>query len=263
MTFEWNPVEYERSSSAQARWAGEFIATIPFTGAEHVLDVGCGDGKVTAMLVEKVPQGGVLGVDSSAPMVALAAERFAALAPHLTFQVADASRLPFDAEFNVVFSNSTLHWIRDHGPVLRGIRNALKPGGRAYLRFGGKGSTTEVKAVLHDLIGRPEWMDYFEGFESPHGFYGPDEYIPWLETAGLKPERVELSPRVMRHGVDGLRGWVRTTKMPYTERVPEALRERFIDAVIAEFVKRYPADESGQYGVSMPRLDVVASRLGA
>ncbi len=260
MTFEWNPADYGRSSSAQERWAAEFIAAIPFAGTEHVLDVGCGDGKVTAMLAGNVPGGRVLGVDSSRPMVEAAMERYAAFAPRLSFQMADASALPFREEFDVVFSNSTLHWIRDHRPVLRGIRDALKPGGRAFLRFGGKGSTAEVKKVLHDLMERPEWNGHFAGFESPFGFYDPIEYIPWIEAAGLEPEHVELVPRTMRHDAAGLRGWVRTTKMPYTARIPESLRETFIGQVIAEFVRRYPADESGQFGVNMPRLDVVASR---
>ncbi|MEX2016212.1 MAG: methyltransferase domain-containing protein [Candidatus Hydrogenedentales bacterium] len=261
MNIRWDAEEYARSSSAQAEWGRELMASIPFAGDEAVLDIGCGDGKVTVLLAEKVARGRVVGVDSSVDMVTLARERYgAASSDRLRFEVMNARALSFDVEIDVVFSNSTLHWIEDHRPVLAGIRRALKPGGRAYLRFGGKGATKEITALLYEFMQRPEWAPYFEGFVSPMGFFEPAEYIPWLEEAGLTPERVELLPRTMRHTVDNFTAWVRTTKLPYTQRVPEAERERFIRELVAEYIKRHPPDAEGKIGVTMNRLDVVASR---
>lgn len=261
MTIQWDAKDYAQSSSAQAEWGKELLAAIPFAGYEAVLDIGCGDGKVTALLAERVPRGRVVGIDSSADMVALATERYGRDGGKQRFEVLDARALPFEQAFDVVFSNSALHWIRDHRPVLAGIRRALKPGGRAYLRFGGKGATKEITAVLYEFMQRPEWAAYFDGFVSPMGFFEPAEYVPWIEEAGLKPERVELVPRIMRHTVDNFTAWVRTTKLPYTQRVPEGERERFIAEVVAEYVARHPPDGQGKVGVTMNRLDVIASRL--
>ena len=267
MTIQWDAKDYAQSSSAQAEWGKELIASIPFAGDEAVLDVGCGDGKVTVLLAERVPRGRVVGVDNSEEMVALAREQYG-VAPsnlfggdagdRLQFEVVDARALPFDAEFDVVFSNSVLHWIQDHRPVLAGIRRALKPGGHAYLRFGGKGATKEITALLYEFMERSEWARYFQGFESPMGFFAPEEYVPWIEAAGLTPERVELLPRVMRHTPENFAAWVRTTKLPYTLRVPEGERERFIAELVAEYAQRHPPDVEGKLGVNMNRLDVVA-----
>lgn len=260
MKYEWDPSDYELNSAAQAQWAEELIATIEFQGTESVLDIGCGDGKITALLAEKVSRGRVVGVDNSPSMVELASTRYANRTAHLSFEVADASRLPFDQEFDIVFSNSALHWIRDHGPVLNAVKRSLKPGGRAILRFGGKGATAEVRVVLKCLMELPEWSEYFEGFVSPFGFFDPAEYRPWVESAGLTPERIELVPRTMRHTVDGFTAWVRTTKLPYTQRVPVRLREHFIRALVTEYVERHPPGADGRVSVTMNRLDVVATR---
>jgi len=101
------------------------------TGDERVLDIGCGDGKVTAEIAECVPRGRVVGVDSSAEMVGLAQSRYPSWAVrNLRFQQADANRLPFEREFTHVFSNAALHWVLDHKPVLRGINSCLVPGGK-------------------------------------------------------------------------------------------------------------------------------------
>jgi len=195
-------------------------------------------------------------------MISLAQARFPAGDYHnLHFQVEDASRLPFENEFDVVFSNATLHWLRDHRPVLRGIARSLKPGGKILLQMGGKGNAAGILAVIDELLRQPEWSPYFAGFDFPWGFYTPQEYRGWLLEAGLQPTRLELIPKDMLHpGKDGLAGWGRTTWLPYTQRLPEEKRSPFLAAVVEVYTARRPADEQGNVHVRMVRLEVEALR---
>jgi trans-aconitate 2-methyltransferase len=261
--YQWDALDYAKSSSAQQQWARELIGKLQLKGDETLLDIGCGDGKVTAELAACLPMGSVLGVDSSAEMIALAQSQYPAAAfPNLRFQKEDARSLPFHDEFTVVFSNATLHWVLDHAPVLRGIFASLKRGGKTLLQMGGRGNAADVIAVAERVIASQEWRGYFEGFSFPYGFYGPDEYREWLRKVGLQARRIELIPKDAAHkGREGFEGWFRTTWLPYTQRVPEERREAFIAQIVDQYVENHPPDEQGLVHVKMVRLEVEALRL--
>jgi trans-aconitate methyltransferase len=259
---DWNPADYHKHSDAQMAWAAELIAKLALTGNERVLDIGCGDGKVTAQIARAARYGLVLGVDSSEEMVRFAREAFGADEfPNLSFRVCDARRLPFCEEFDIIFSNATLHWVVDHRPVLAGIAMGLRPGGQAVLQMGGEGNAADVVAVVAGVIAEERWRDYFGGFEFPYGFHGAEIYREWIVEADLTPVRVELIAKDMaKPGPEGLAGWVRTTWMPYTHRVPEALREEFIAEIVSRYVAAHPADADGTVHVRMMRLEVEARK---
>jgi trans-aconitate 2-methyltransferase len=256
----WNAAEYARNSAAQQEWARELIAKLALTGNESVLDLGCGDGKVTAEIAGLVPAGRVVGVDSSEDMIRLSRAAFPQPRhPTLSFQAGDVRALPFEREFDVVFSNATLHWVKDHGPVLKGAARSLRPGGRILFQMGGRGNGAEIFKVAAQMAGSNEWSRWFEGFEFPWGFYGPEEYEPWCAAVGLKVRRIELLPRTMQQkGAEGLAGWIRTTWMPYTERVPADRRDSFVREASERYVKAHPADARGVVSVDMVRLEVDA-----
>jgi trans-aconitate 2-methyltransferase len=258
----WDAHDYHRHSGAQQSWGRELIAKLDLSGDEHVLDVGCGDGKLTAEFIEYLPRGAVVGIDSSPEMIGFAREAFPPeRCPRLRFELMDARDLRFREEFDVVFSNATLHWIVDHRRVLAGIAAALVPGGRVLLQMGGRGNASAVVEAMHATIAGADWRAYFNGFAFPYGFHGPEEYRAWLEAAGLRPLGVELLEKDMAQaGREGLAGWMRTTWLPYLERVPATRREALIDAVIAHYVARHPPDASGQIHVAMARLEVEAER---
>ncbi len=154
---QWNPTDYAQHSQGQERWAKELFRLLAPQPHESILDLGCGDGRHTAELSRLVPGGRVVGVDRSPAMVAYAREHFPATQfPNLTFLEADASALPFDAEFDAVFSNAVLHWVLDHRPVLAGIARSLRPGGRCVLQMGGKGNGDEVVAAIEDCLRRSQ-----------------------------------------------------------------------------------------------------------
>ena len=258
----WDAEDYSRSSSAQHSWARELLAKLRLQGDESVLDIGCGDGKVTAEIAALVPSGRVVGIDNSPEMVRFAAGSFRGESvPNLRFLLRDARELDFDEEFDVVFSNATLHWVIDHGPVLRGIWRALKPGGRLLLQMGGRGNAADILSLMDSLPADPKWRSYFREPVSAYGFYGPEEYACWLTDAGLTPLRLELLARDMAQpGKEGLASWVRTTWLPYTQRVPEERRDEFVSDIVERYVQSHPLDSEGLVHVQMLRLEVEASK---
>ncbi len=260
--YNWNAADYEQHSQAQQLWARELIGKLALTGVETVLDLGCGDGKVTAELATCVSQGSVLGVDSSDAMIQLANQRYPVTQyPNLSFVQMDARQLDFIQYFDVVFSNAALHWVKDHRPVIEGIYRSLKPGGRILLQMGGKGNAEEILSVLEQVQSEPKWHPYFEHFEFPYGFYGTDEYNALLQASGFNIKRLQLIPKDMQHtGQQGLEGWIRTTWLPYTAAIPNALRDAFISAIASRYLERVPLDVDGIAHVAMVRIEVEASR---
>ncbi len=257
----WDPADYQRNSSAQQAWARELIGRLRLQPHERVLDIGCGDGKVTAEIAGLLSAGSVVGVDNSAEMIRFARLEFPTVrCPNLRFEVADARELHFESEFDAVFSNAALHWIVDHRPVLAGISRALRPGGRMLLQMAGQGNAAGILSVLDEMLPTREWHEFFgDDFAFPYGFYGPQEYGPWLAEAGLQVQRVELIPKDMVHAdADAMAGWIRTTWLPYTEHVPVELRPAFVAEIVDRYVSRNPPDAAGQIHLRMVRLEAEA-----
>jgi trans-aconitate methyltransferase len=260
--YRWNAEAYAANSAGQQRWAQELMQKLDLQGCERVLDVGCGDGKVTAELATRLPAGFVLGIDNSQEMIRLTRERHTGHRnSHLRFQVADARRLPFENEFDLVFSNAALHWVIDHRPVLEGIQRALRRPGRALLQMGGHGNASGILSVLDELMSGQKWGSYFRDFQFPYGFYTPEQYTRWLQLAGFEARRVELIPKRMVHrGAEGLAAWIRSTWLPFTQRVPEPQREAFIKELVARYIQDHPPDDRGRIRVAMVRLEVEAAK---
>jgi trans-aconitate 2-methyltransferase len=158
---------------------------------ESILDLGCGAGQLTAEIAEKGAT--VTGVDSAPSMVAQARINY----PGLKFQLADATAMCFDNEFDAVFSNAVLHWVRPVEAAARGIARALKQGGRFVCEFGGKGN---VASVLRAAAGyTPDW--YYPSIA---------EYAAVLENEGLEVREAILFDRPTRlEGADGMEDWLR------------------------------------------------------
>lgn len=258
---KWDPADYEKSSSAQYRWAMDLVSRLDLRGDERVLDIGCGDGKITAQLASRLPRGEVLGIDLSKDMIDFARKKYPPESfTNLEFQWGDANQLDFSEEFDLVVSFACLHWLKDHLPVLKGIERSLGPSGRVLLQFGGKGNAEDILDLTEDLIRDDKWSGYFKDFSFPYHFYGPDEYRVWLKQAGLKARRVDLVPKDMvQAGKKGLEGIIRNTWLPYTERLPEKLRPEFVSEIANKYIERYPLVE-GLAHVRMARLEVEAEK---
>lgn len=258
--YSWNATDYAKNSANQYAWAKELIPKLELSGNEALLDIGCGDGKVTAEIAKCLPNGRVDGVDSSKEMINLANAAFPQKAfPNLTFQLMDARKMPFENEFDRIFSNAALHWIIDQKTVLNGVARSLRSGGKVLFQMGGKGNAKDVLGILDDLLVLEPWKYYFGGFTFPYAFCGAEEYRAMLVEAGLKPKRVELFPKEMKLvGAEGLAGWIRTTWLPYTERVPVEKRDLFVKEIVYRYLKNHPLDAEGIVRLSMVRLEVEA-----
>jgi trans-aconitate 2-methyltransferase len=258
--YKWDANEYQKNSSAQQKWAMELINQMKLDGSETVLDMGCGDGKVTAEIAKNLETGYILGIDSSVDMIELAVKTFPKEDnPNLNFKVKDFQDIDYKSEFDLIFSNAALHWIKGHADILKRIQKSLKPHGRILIQMGGKGNAEKILELADEMIKTVKWNQYFSGFSFPYGFYGPIEYEKWLHEADLKPLRVELISKVMvQKEINGLKSWIRTVWMPYTQRIPQDMREDFIEELAENYINKYPADENGLIHVDMVRLEVEA-----
>src|SRR2546423_2074010 len=151
---EWDAAGYSRISSLQATMAQEVLALLDLNGSERVLDVGCGEGKITAEIASRVARGSVVGVDPSHDMIEFAEKHFTlsrssgGLIRNLRFEVADARHLSFKNEFDLAVSFNALHWIPEQDAALRSIYSALIPGGRAQFRLVTAGARQSLESVV-------------------------------------------------------------------------------------------------------------------
>jgi trans-aconitate methyltransferase len=262
--YTWNAEDYAKHSSAQQNWAKELISKLKLNGYESVLDIGCGDGRITAEIAHRLSDGTILGVDSSNDMIQLAFKNFPQEKhPSLSFELVDARQLLFKEQFDIVFSNAALHWIKDHKSVISGIKNSLKPKGRMLLQMGGKGNAESIISILENMIAGKKWNQYFLNFKFPYGFHDPKMYELWIKQASLTPIRIELIPKIMSYkDKEGLAGWIRTTWLPYTDRIPVNSRNEFTAQLVEKYIEKYPADNKGNINISMVRLEVEAKKDG-
>lgn len=265
-TAKWNAADYAANSVVQQSWARELIARLNLRGDEKILDLGCGDGKITAEIARAIPNGFVIGVDASAEMIAFAKKKFAPKKfSNLKFQVCDAREISpakLKQKFDVVFSNAALHWVDDHENFLRGAGSVLKSGGRLIISCGGKGNAHDVFLALRPEMRLARWKNYFRQMPTPYFFYSPDDYEKWLPKSGFKIVSLQLAPKDATYpGADGFATWLRTTWIPYVQRVPENLREEFISAVTQRYIARHPLDEENKVPVKMVRLEIDAVKV--
>ena len=260
--YQWNANEYLQFSSSQQQWAKESILKANLKENEHVLDVGCGDGRITAEIAKYLIKGSVVGIDNSEHMISLAKKKFSGEEySNLSFKIQDVKSLTFNNEFDVIVSNAALHWVDEHVKILNGMYNALKKGGRILLQMGGKGNVPEAFFVVNKMITDPKWLSYFNNFKFPYYFFSVDEYINFLLQTKFNDPAVDIVEKDMQHnGREGLIGWIKTTWLPYVQAIPEEQREEFINDLCNEFDKNFPADRDGFYHAKAKRLIVEARK---
>ncbi len=260
MKHNWNAEDYAKNSQCQLQLGEELIEKLSLTGNESLLDIGCGDGKISAKLSKILKNGEVVGIDASENMINLASKEFPKHKfPNLTFSQMDAGEINFFNKFDIAFSNACLHWIKDHGSVLKKVRACLKPKGRILFQMGGRGNVDEVLNAVKLVKNKQNWSKYFDNFVTPYYFYDIKDYEIWLSENHFKPLRLELITKNIKHaGEESFKGWFRTIGFPFTDCLPESLRETFLDEVSESYKMDHPADKSGNINVKMVRLEVEA-----
>jgi trans-aconitate methyltransferase len=258
VSISWDAADYRANSTMQLALGEEFLGQIPLAPDDEVLDVGCGDGKLTELVAARVPRGRVVGIDPSAEMIALARRHH----PALAFEIGDVRAMTHDRSFTVVVSFTALHWVTErHDAALRAMARALRAGGRLHVQLPGAGNAAGLLAAADEVMARPPYGSHFAGFGFPWLFPGVAAYRPLVEAAGLEVVRIALVPRdVVHRDAGALGGWIRTTWMPYTDRLPPGLREAWIADVVARYAAAAPPDPDGTLHVPSFRLEVEARR---
>jgi len=234
---EWNAQAYNRVSALQQWLAEKSLARLSLDGDERVLDLGCGDGKVTVEIARRLPRGSVTGVDASHAMIAFAAEKFPATAhPNLTFRLADAAHLSFADQFDLIVSFNCLHWVRDQAAALRGIHTALAASGRTHLRFVPRGARKSLEDVIEDTRRAPAWAAYFPGYHPPYLHVTPDEYRALAERSRLRVERLDVQQEEWDfESRDAFVHFARATFVEWTRLLPADRHDAFIDEVLDRY----------------------------
>lgn len=235
----WTSEAYrENAAYVPALGAAVFALLDPRPG-ERILDVGCGEGSLT----EKIVAAGaaVVGIDASPEMIAGAAAR------GLDARLIDAEQLPFEREFDAVFSNAALHWVRNHDAMLAGVHRALKPGGRFVAEFGGHGNIAAIQIAIRAVLSRRGWETNIRRYYATEG-----EYTERLVRHGFSVMQIALIPRPTPLPT-GIRGWLETFERATIDTIPDVERESFVQEV-EELLRPEICDSNGQWTAHYIRL---------
>src|SRR5688500_7141013 len=146
---DWDARTYDRVADPMTRWGAAVLDRLPLRGDERVLDAGCGSGRVTELLVERLPRGTVVALDGSPAMVEAARSRLARFGNRVEFVVADLGQpLPVAEPVDAILSTATFHWVLDHDALFRNLAAVLQPGGRLVAQCGGSGNVASIRHVL-------------------------------------------------------------------------------------------------------------------
>ncbi len=241
---DWNAASYERVSAPLEAMGRDVLDRLELRGAERVLDAGCGTGRVTAALVERLPRGEVIAVDGSPAMVEQARERLGAAAE---VRVANLVELELDRPVDAILSTATFHWIADHDALFARLHDALVPGGRLVAQCGGAGNIAALAAAAA-RVGETE--PALAGWAGPWHFASPADTEARLRRLGWVD--VWTWATTVRVEPDNPREYLGTVALgAHLERLPEARRDAFVGAVLAEL------DEPA---VEYVRLNILARR---
>lgn len=236
MTFEFDGEKYQKASSHQKEWGAKLIAEFDFNGSEHILDLGCGDGAITAQLAAHVPDGYVVGIDASRGMIETAVKNHRA--GNLGFELIDINAISYLEEFDIVISNATLHWVKDHRRLLSNVYSALKNNGTVRFNFAAAGNCSCFFKVVNQVMGLPAFAGYFEDFVWP--WYMPDigEYRSLAEQFAFSEVKVwgENADRNFP-GPEAMAKWIdQPSIVPFLIRVPEKDKKEFRDIVVRQMI---------------------------
>jgi trans-aconitate methyltransferase len=246
---EWDAFRYAENARFVSELGQPVLALLNPQPGERILDLGCGDGALTEKLVAIGAQ--AIGIDASDDMVIAAKGR------GLDAHVVDACHLEFKSEFDAVFSNAALHWMKlDPDAVISGVYRSLKPGGRFVAEMGGFGNVAAINVAIRATLGQ-------FGVQNPAAvlpWYFPtaEEYSDRLHSAGFKVEYIELIPRPTLLPT-GMRGWLETFAVPIIKTIPEENHGAFLNDV-CEKLRPALCDYRGAWTADYVRLRFFAKK---
>jgi trans-aconitate 2-methyltransferase len=232
-TADWDAKAYDRLAAPQEAWSREVLTRLPLNGDETVLDAGCGSGRVTKLLLERLPEGRVIGVDGSQSMVATAREALTSFGDRVELIHSDLLALELDEPVDAVFSNAVFHWVFDHDELFRRLGAALKPGGRLAAQCGGEGNVANWVAAVRRAAAREPFAEHLAERADPWHYATVAETEGRLARAGFAETRCWLEERIVEP--EDPREYVAVVGLAaHHELLPPELRDPFTDAVDEE-----------------------------
>ncbi len=225
---EWDAQTYDEVSDPQFEWGMEVLERLELRGDEVAVDAGCGSGRVTEQLIERLPDGRVIAVDGSEAMVEKAKERLGDRAEYL---VSDLVELELGEPVDLVFSTATFHWIPDHDRLFRQMRRVLRPGGRLTAQCGGKGNVATHTQAIAAVASDPEYAQHLARSKGLWNFASPEETEPRLDAAGFTGVSCWLQPKPVQPSRP-LEFISTVTLGPILDQLPEEKRRPFAEAVL-------------------------------
>ena len=228
MSIDWNAASYDKVADPQVRWGAEVLERLPLDGDETVLDAGCGTGRVTELLLARLPRGRVVALDASASMLDQARARLARFGDQIMYVQADLGRpLPLAAPVDAILSTATFHWVPDHDALFANLAAVLRPGGWLVAQCGGAGNIARFIAVAASVD--PDFK------RNQHNFQTPEATTARLEREGFTEVRTWLSPAPTPFAsTEELEAFIGTVCLRvHLAHLPEAARASFVRAVAA------------------------------
>jgi trans-aconitate 2-methyltransferase len=227
---DWEGTAYDRLADPQEEWARDVIARLDLEGDETVLDAGCGSGRVTRQLLERLPDGRVIGVDGSSSMIEQARETIGG-DPRVELHVADLLELELPTPVDAVFSNATFHWILNHTRLFERLHLLLRPGGQLEAQCGGEGNVAEWERAIGAMVGDERFVAYFRGMAPAWNFASVGDTEARLARAGFDAGRVWLEHK--RFTPSEPREFLRVCGLAnHLDRLPQHLHDEFVDALV-------------------------------
>jgi trans-aconitate 2-methyltransferase len=245
MTRDWDAQTYDRVADPMARWGAAVLERLPLQGDERVLDAGCGTGRVTELLAERLPTGRVIALDGSPSMVDAARQRLARFGDRIEYVVADlGAPLPIEGDVDAILSTATFHWVPDHDALFANLAAVTRPGGWLVAQFGGSGNIASIQRVLA-RIG--------DGWTGPAHFETVLATMRRLDAAGYVDIECWLTDEPTRFEPgEPFETYLRTVVLgAHMERMPPEKRDAFVHAVAAGV---------GEPVIDYIRLNIVARR---
>lgn len=233
---DWDAATYDRVADPQEEWGREVLARLQLSGDETVLDAGCGSGRVTRLLIERLPRGRVMGIDASPSMIDRARENLAEFGDRVELTVADLGALELAEPVDAIYSNATFHWILDHQGLFNRLCAALRPGGTLEAQCGGEGNVAEWTRAIEAVEGDERFSPYLRGVLPSYYFASVGDTWARLERAGLEVKDVWVEPKVVTPREP--REYVRAVgSAKLLERLPPRLHDDFVDAVLGSMAR--------------------------
>lgn len=258
MTVEWDAASYEELADPMTRWGARFLEYVDLRGDETVVDAGCGTGRVTELLLDRLPEGTVLAVDVSEEMAEAAAERFAADG-RVRVERQDLLELDAGEPVDVIFSTATFHWITDHDKLFQRLAKNLKPGGLLAAQCGGTGNVARVLEAAREVMREERFRGAFDGWEDAKHFADPATTRSRLEAAGFEDVETWLHEEPTEfESVEKLARFLKTVILrQHAEVLPENKRGAFVRTVAERLAG------NGTPVVDYVRLNILARRGGS